>query len=99
MATQDQERYTHEVQLPADRELHRRIKADIQDSDKQVTSLPVRDVPENEAVNYAWDWPTASKKRLRLTVDGVPLPQSIDMMAIGVQPPIKLVSPVTGTQS
>lgn len=60
-------------------------------------------LPPRSVQNYAWDWPTAGSKRIRLYVDpgnlstgekGVELPNAIDMMAIGIQPPMKVpVSP------
>ncbi|KIR74970.1 vacuolar protein sorting-associated protein vps13 [Cryptococcus deuterogattii CA1014] len=62
---------------------------------------PVHLLPPRSVQNYAWDWPTAGNKRIRLYVDpgnlstgekGVELPNAIDMMAIGIQPPMKVPS-------
>lgn len=44
----------------------------------------------HETVEYTWDWPTSPKKLLLLATGGVVLPSPIDVMAIGVQPPIKI---------
>ena len=50
----------------------------------------MRDLEAHGKADYAWDYPDAQFKRLRLMIDGVPLPKTIDMMAIGIQPPIKI---------
>ncbi|KAL7419546.1 Vacuolar protein sorting-associated protein 13 [Cryptotrichosporon argae] len=55
-----------------------------------------RELPPRQTIDYTWDQPTANGKRIRLVADGVPLPSSIDMMAIGVQPPVKVPARVKG---
>ena len=52
--------------------------------------MPLRDINPHSSVDYAWDYPDNRSKRIRLLLEGVPLPQTIDMMAIGVQPPVKV---------
>jgi vacuolar protein sorting-associated protein 13A/C len=47
-------------------------------------------LPSDTKVDYAWDYPTAENKRIKLMIDGVPLPRTVDMMAIGIQPPMKI---------
>lgn len=49
-----------------------------------------RDLPPGETVDYTWDWPTAKDKRILLAAGDLVLPRPIDIMAIGVQPPIKI---------
>lgn len=49
-----------------------------------------RKLAPHETVEYTWDWPTSREKRLLLATGGVVLPRPIDVMAIGVQPPIKI---------
>lgn len=49
-----------------------------------------RDLNPGETVDYTWDWPTASEKRIVLSTGNLVLPRPIDIMAIGVQPPIKI---------
>nr|ODO02780.1 vacuolar protein sorting-associated protein vps13 [Cryptococcus depauperatus CBS 7855] len=57
---------------------------------------PIHSLPPHSVQNYAWDWPTSSDKRIMLYTDlgsnnrkGKEL-RDIDMMAIGVQTPIKI---------
>lgn len=56
----------------------------------QRSDRPIRTLKPHETVDYTWDWPVANKKRIRLVTDEVALPRGIDMMAIGIQPPIKI---------
>lgn len=49
-----------------------------------------RDLPAHASVDYSWDAPAASGKGIQLVLDGVPIPKTIDMMAIGSQPPVKV---------
>ncbi|ORX35977.1 putative late endosome to vacuole transport-related protein [Kockovaella imperatae] len=60
------------------------------DADSAKRSTPVRDLEPHGAVDYAWDYPDAPHKRMRLMIEGNPLPKNIDMMAIGIQPPVKI---------
>ncbi|WRT64162.1 uncharacterized protein IL334_001091 [Kwoniella shivajii] len=66
------------------------------DDDGTRDSRPIRNLPPKAEQDYAWDWPTASNKRIRLLVDDgpnnepIPLANTVDMMAIGIQPPIKV---------
>lgn len=69
---------------------------------------PVHFLPPRSVQNYAWDWPTAGNKRIKLYVDpgntssgekGVELPNAIDMMAIGIQPPMKVPSTTANKRS
>ena len=59
----------------------------------------VRDIAPHSTVDYAWDYPDARNKRIRLMIDGVPLPKAIDMMAIGIQPPVKVTRQEAGQRS
>lgn len=61
-----------------------------QDDEAPKDDCPVRSLASHSTADYAWDHPTAENKRIRLVADGVPLPRTFDMMAIGIQPPIKL---------
>jgi vacuolar protein sorting-associated protein 13A/C len=61
-----------------------------QDDDGSKQKHPLRELQPKGEADYAWDYPTAGNKRLQLACDGVPLPRNIDMMAIGIQPPIKV---------
>ncbi|ORY32314.1 hypothetical protein BCR39DRAFT_523905, partial [Naematelia encephala] len=49
-----------------------------------------RQVAPLSTASYTWDQPTAANKRLKLVCDGVSLPRTIDIMAIGIQPPVKI---------
>ncbi|OCF42293.1 vacuolar protein sorting-associated protein vps13 [Kwoniella heveanensis CBS 569] len=66
------------------------------DEDGTRDARPVHKLPAKSTEDYAWDWPTAENKRIRLLVDAgshnelVPLPNTVDMMAIGIQPPMKV---------
>ena len=64
--------------------------ADSQDDDGSKQRYPQRQVESRSEADYAWDYPTAPNRRIQLSVDGVPLPRNIDMMAIGIQPPMKV---------
>ena len=44
----------------------------------------------HDVAEYAWDQPTASNKRIKLMLNGMPVGRPIDMMAIGVQLPAKV---------
>lgn len=55
---------------------------------------PIMLKPHAEA-QYAWDYPTAQNKRIQLSIhregtERQPIGRPIDMMAIGIQPPIKI---------
>jgi vacuolar protein sorting-associated protein 13A/C len=50
----------------------------------------VFELPAKTTTDYAWDYPIAENKRIRFMLDGVPLPRPVDMMAIGIQPPMKV---------
>lgn len=58
-----------------------------------------RELPPHQAVDYTWDWPTSKEKRILLATEGIVLPRPIDVMAIGVQPPIKIPPRGVGQQS
>lgn len=59
-----------------------------------------RQLAPHETVEYTWDWPTSREKRLLLATGGIVLPRPIDVMAIGVQPPMKIpVSSVGAAQA
>nr|XP_019015055.1 vacuolar protein sorting-associated protein vps13 [Kwoniella pini CBS 10737]OCF53836.1 vacuolar protein sorting-associated protein vps13 [Kwoniella pini CBS 10737] len=66
------------------------------DEDGTRDKRPLRFLPAKSEQDYAWDWPTATNKRIRLLVengpdsDPIPLANTIDMMAIGIQPPMKV---------
>ncbi|WVQ62160.1 uncharacterized protein L199_000298 [Kwoniella botswanensis] len=66
------------------------------DEDGTRDTRPLRYLPAKSEQDYAWDWPTATNKRIRLLVDAgpnnepIPLANTIDMMAIGIQPPMKI---------
>nr|XP_018267277.1 vacuolar protein sorting-associated protein vps13 [Kwoniella dejecticola CBS 10117]OBR89435.1 vacuolar protein sorting-associated protein vps13 [Kwoniella dejecticola CBS 10117] len=66
------------------------------DEDGTRDKRPLRFLPAKSEQDYAWDWPTATNKRIRLLIeDGpnnepIPLANTIDMMAIGIQPPMKV---------
>jgi hypothetical protein len=62
----------------------------LQDDDESKQRYPHRDVGPRCDADYAWDYPTAPSKRLQFSCDGVPLPRNIDIMAIGIQPPMKV---------
>ncbi|WWC86271.1 uncharacterized protein L201_001144 [Kwoniella dendrophila CBS 6074] len=69
------------------------------DDDGTRDTRPLRFLPAKSEQDYAWDWPTARNKRIKLLIDDgqnepIPLANTIDMMAIGIQPPIKV--PRTG---
>lgn len=49
-----------------------------------------RELKPHETVEYTWDWPTAQEKRILLSTGGMVLQRPFDIMAIGVQPPIKV---------
>ncbi|KAK8865949.1 hypothetical protein IAR55_001098 [Kwoniella newhampshirensis] len=78
-----------------------------QQTDDDVTSQqrPLRSLPARATEDYAWDWPTAENKRIRLYVDPgqgaepVPLPNTVDMMAIGIQTPMKIPRAQQGQRS
>ncbi|WWD17860.1 hypothetical protein CI109_102304 [Kwoniella shandongensis] len=78
-----------------------------QQTDDDVTSQqrPLRSLPARATEDYAWDWPTADNKRIRLFVDPgqgadpVPLPNTVDMMAIGIQTPMKVPRVQQGQRS
>ncbi|ODO11680.1 hypothetical protein I350_00464 [Cryptococcus amylolentus CBS 6273] len=62
---------------------------------------PVHILPPHSVQNYSWDWPTAPTKQIKLFANpgdlrkgdkGIELPSSIDLMAIGVQPPMRVPS-------
>lgn len=59
----------------------------------------LRKLEPHSTAEYTWDAPTAKNKRIRLSADGVPLPRTIDTMAIGVQPPIKIAPRQAGKRS
>jgi vacuolar protein sorting-associated protein 13A/C len=61
-----------------------------QDDDGAKQRYPQRQVNARSEADYAWDYPTAPNRRIQLSCDGVPLPRNIDMMAIGIQPPLKI---------
>ncbi|EIW72804.1 hypothetical protein TREMEDRAFT_25659 [Tremella mesenterica DSM 1558] len=67
--------------------------------DTSPRDCPVRDLPPHGNVEYTWDYPTASNKHLQLALDGVPVPGGIDMLAIGVQPPIRVPSRQSGKKA
>ena len=98
MAAQDSQRDQLETHLPADCTftVHRGAKGSsfrmltLQDDDGSKQNHPLRELRPKGEADYAWDYPTAGNKRLQLACDGVPLPRNIDMMAIGIQPPIKV---------
>ncbi|CAK9783702.1 putative late endosome to vacuole transport-related protein [Cutaneotrichosporon oleaginosum] len=58
-----------------------------------------RKLMPHETVDYTWDWPTSREKRLLLATGGIVLPRPIDVMAIGVQPPMKIPSRGQGQPS
>jgi hypothetical protein len=62
----------------------------VQDEDGLKQRYPVREVGPRCEADYAWDYPTAHSKRIQLSCDGVPMPRNIDIMAIGIQPPMKV---------
>lgn len=51
-----------------------------------------RELKPHETAEYTWDWPTAKEKRIVLSTGGVVIQRPFDIMAIGVQPPIKIPS-------
>lgn len=61
-----------------------------QDDDGTKQKHSVYEVGPKGEADYTWDIPTAGNKRLQISCDGVPLPKNIDMMAIGIQPPMKV---------
>ncbi|BEI82300.1 hypothetical protein CcaverHIS002_0301680 [Cutaneotrichosporon cavernicola] len=58
-----------------------------------------RRLAPHDTVEYTWDWPTSREKRLLLATGGIVLPRPIDVMAIAVQPPIKIPSRGQGQPS
>ena len=62
----------------------------MKEEDSGSSPYPIRKIPVGKTVDYSWDSPTDENKRLRLTANGIPLPSTVDMMAIGLQPPVKL---------
>lgn len=62
----------------------------LEDDETPKDGCSPRPLSAHITAEYTWDYPTAENKRMLLVMDGVPLPRTIDMMAIGVQPPIKL---------
>lgn len=63
----------------------------VQDDGGRAPDGNERDLPPHEDVEYTWDQPTAGKKRIRISMEGVPLPTLVDIMAMGIQPPVKMV--------
>lgn len=64
---------------------------------------PIRLAPHSVA-DYTWDYPTAANKRIQLYVaprnpneEKQPVGKPIDMMAIGIQPPVK-IRPMSSNQ-
>lgn len=49
-----------------------------------------RDLKPHTDVDYTWDWPVSRNKRLLLYRGQTMVPRPIDVMAIGVQPPLKI---------
>ena len=62
----------------------------IQEGDGAKGRYKSYDLPAKDHSEYVWDYPTAPNKRIQIICDGVPFPRNIDMMAIGVQPPLRL---------
>ncbi|WVR05901.1 hypothetical protein IAU60_002927 [Kwoniella sp. DSM 27419] len=66
------------------------------DDDGTNDDRPIRSLAAKSTTDYAWDWPTAPNKRIRLWVDAgpgnepLPLPNTVDMMAIGIAHPMKV---------
>ncbi|GMK58122.1 hypothetical protein CspeluHIS016_0501540 [Cutaneotrichosporon spelunceum] len=69
------------------------------DDDADASVFVERKLPPHETVDYAWDWPTSREKRVLLATGGIVLSRPIDVMAIGVQPPIKIPSRNQGQPS
>jgi hypothetical protein len=61
-----------------------------QDDDGSKQTNKVYTLDAKQSNDYVWDNPTAPNRRIQLSCDGVPFPRNIDMMAIGVQPPLKV---------
>ncbi|WVQ82769.1 hypothetical protein IAT38_004901 [Cryptococcus sp. DSM 104549] len=71
-----------------------RQKDDDMATDKE-SKRPLHSLSENSQRTFAWDWPTAANKRIALYVDAgegklLELPNAVDMMAIGIQTPMKI---------
>ncbi len=63
----------------------------VQEENGQSSSdYKIRELKPDETVDYTWDYPAATNKRIKLLYEGEALPALIDMMAIGVPPPIKV---------
>ncbi|KAL1410608.1 Vacuolar protein sorting-associated protein 13 [Vanrija albida] len=50
----------------------------------------LRDLKPDSEVDYTWDWPVSRNKRLQLYRGQTLIPRPIDVMAIGVQTPLKI---------